>query len=375
MPPASEDPRPGWNKTDREIENYNHLTAHLARRESTWRARPFHLEFALHERCNLRCPSCPQSLGPEHESGVDPRDMSREQAGRILDELLPHASLLTPSAGSEPLLGDFEFLVEKCREHGVLLNLITNGTLLTEERLHGCVDLLARLQLSIDSHRAEVFQELRWPAQLARVEENARRAAALCAERGVPCWFTLVLSRKNMDELAGYIVWAAALGASRVHVLELLPLTPAYEDLKVDFDAALRERLDAAVIAAEEAKIDLAFELPGSFQALHRFRPPQMRMHGADVLRLFHDHLFLQHPGFCPQAATYLRIDPAGNVYPCCRSGKALWMGNVLERSFDAIWNDAPFRALREELFEGQPNATCAPCPVRTSYATKVGAP
>ncbi len=168
MPTPDSDPRASWTKTDREIENYNRLAAHLARGETHWGARPFHLEFALHERCNLRCPSCPQSLGPEHVDGVDPRDLDRARAGKILDEILPVASLLTPSAGSEPLLGDFEFLVAKCREHGTLLNLITNGTLLTEERLALCVDQLSRLQISIDSHRPEVFAELRRPATSRR---------------------------------------------------------------------------------------------------------------------------------------------------------------------------------------------------------------
>ena len=49
MPSEPEDPRARWTKADREIANYNQLAAHLARGEATWRARPFHLEFALHE--------------------------------------------------------------------------------------------------------------------------------------------------------------------------------------------------------------------------------------------------------------------------------------------------------------------------------------
>ncbi|MBK9386783.1 MAG: radical SAM protein [Planctomycetes bacterium] len=369
MPTPDSDPRASWTKTDREIENYNRLAAHLARGEAVWGARPFHLEFALHERCNLRCPSCPQSLGPEHVDGVDPRDLDRARAGKILDAILPVASLLTPSAGSEPLLGDFEFLVAKCREHGTLLNLITNGTLLSEERLALCVDQLSRLQISIDSHRPEVFAELRRPAKLERVAANARLAARQCAQRNIPFWFTLVLSQKNQGELADYVAWAAEMGASRVHVLELLPLTPAYEALRVPFDEELREKLAAAVEVARARAIDLSFELPGDLQALHLFGAPRLRLVGGDVLRLFHDHLFLEHPRFCSQAASYLRVDPAGNVYPCCRSGKALWMGNLLQQSFEEIWNGASFRALREELFADRPNPTCAPCPVRTSYA------
>ena len=43
--------------------------------------------------------------------------MPKEKAAEILDELLPRASVLTPSDISEPLLNNIKLLVEKCREH------------------------------------------------------------------------------------------------------------------------------------------------------------------------------------------------------------------------------------------------------------------
>lgn len=348
-------------KTDCEIENFLHLGRHLALRELDWISRPLHVEFSLNHRCNLRCITCPQSV----PGMMSMHEMSRVDASRILDEVLPQASLITPSAGSEPLLGDLEFVVRKAREHQVLVHLISNGTLLSPERFEEFADHVWRVDFSVDSHDAKTFEDLRPPARFAQVAAHVRGTVAAAHARGIPTVFVLVLSERNVDTLPEYVRWVASIGGRAVRILELLDNTPACADLQVlahRTPEELQSVLHETAVVAEQECVDLEVSLPAPFGFVRLHREPIVRLNGADILGMFQRHLFGQYPRFCDQAATYLRIDPRGNVYPCCRSGRELWMGNLLESSFDTIWNGPSYRKLRLEHHHGQLNPTCSAC-------------
>ena len=112
-----------------ELESQFDRVRDLATESEVWMSRPAWLEFAPNNLCNLRCIMCGQSEEWPLEL------MPKQKALDLLDQVLPGASLFTPSAISEPMLSDIRTMVQKCREHDVYLDFTSNATVLNGERL------------------------------------------------------------------------------------------------------------------------------------------------------------------------------------------------------------------------------------------------
>jgi len=65
--------------------------------------------------------------------------MAKDKAIAVLDEVLPTASLITPTAISEPMLGNIRLIADKCREHDTYMNFNSNATVLNGQRRGGDV--------------------------------------------------------------------------------------------------------------------------------------------------------------------------------------------------------------------------------------------
>lgn len=61
-------------------------------------------------------------------------------------------------------------------------------------------------------------------------------------------------------------------------------------------------------------------------------------------------------------AATYVKIDPDGFVYPCCVGDRRLKMGNINRNSFAEIWNGRSYQKLRKSMFTGRYFRVCKSC-------------
>jgi radical SAM protein with 4Fe4S-binding SPASM domain len=69
-------------------------------------------------------------------------------------------------------------------------------------------------------------------------------------------------------------------------------------------------------------------------------------------------------PTECRQLWDSFFINSNGDVFPCCRICKHKWnVGNILEQSFDAIWNGGRMQALRRYVADPD-----APAPEFENY-------
>jgi len=75
----------------------------------------------------------------------------------------------------------------------------------------------------------------------------------------------------------------------------------------------------------------------------------------------------------CLRPWTTAYVTANGNCLPCCISPfattdyESLKMGNLFERPFVEIWNDARYRAWRAKLLSEKPPVTCQGCGVHWS--------
>ena len=73
-------------------------------------------------------------------------------------------------------------------------------------------------------------------------------------------------------------------------------------------------------------------------------------------------HVQERYPRFCAMSSIYLKIEPNGDVYPCCVAPPELKMGNVNQASVEEIWNGKEYRNFRARMFAGDYPEACLGC-------------
>jgi radical SAM protein with 4Fe4S-binding SPASM domain len=363
------------SKIVRELRNYYATIADLAGGGDTWSSRPGWLEFAPNNVCNLRCIICAQA------DGLPLEVMPKDDAVKLLDGILPHMTLWAPSALSEPMLANIKLVVAKCREHEVYLNMHSNCTLLDGAKFAEMADRVHKLWISFDSCDKPVLEALRAGADFDRVVANMREVLAVATERRVPVGFVAVLVRDNCARLDALVDFLADVGGVAAHCeLRLQPMLDNAarckdQDVHAAFSQAeIEANLDRACERARARGLGFRAEFAPPY---HRLVPVEPITRGitADVMTVMLDEIRERFPHFCSMASNYVKIEPNGKVFPCCRGPKELEMGNVLEQPFEEIWNGERYRAFRRRMQARDYPDVCRTCDVLTANPHFPGVP
>ena len=96
-------------------------------------------------------------------------------------------------------------------------------------------------------------------------------------------------------------------------------------------------------------------------------RAPMSRQITPEVLSIMLDEVRERFPHFCSMSTNYVKIEPSGDVFPCCRGPRELLMGNVNEQSMAEIWNGERYREFRRRMNEKDYPDVCRGCDVLTA--------
>ena len=350
-------------KIAREIDNYFRMVHDVAVGHEVWTSSPGWVEYTTNNACNLRCVMCGVSDGQPLQK------MSDEDATQLLDDILPNASVITPQANSEPLLANMDLLVAKCREHDVWMNLITNATIMNGEYARKIVDRLFKLSISMDSHIPEVYEAIRGRAKFDIVDKHIREIVPVLAEHRIHMAFNLVLMADNVSHLDGFVEYVADVGGAaipaEVHVQPMEDNASGCAGRHIHEHYTreqIEEFLDRAVERAQALGIVLVVDMAEPFRRNVTPQTPAIRGITPDLLARSIQTLRAQSPHFCSMVASYMKIEPNGNVYPCCHAPRELLMGNVHERSPEEIWNGEEYRELRRRMHARDYPAACVGC-------------
>jgi radical SAM protein with 4Fe4S-binding SPASM domain len=289
-------------------------------------------ELALTYRCNLACSFCYAgcSRGGLPAGWDEARVLDPDGFRRVLDVI--HRDARCPSVsftGGEPTLSpDLEALVAHAHGLGMKTNLISNGWLLSQERVRTLVAAgLDSAQLSLEgpsaaSHdalvgRAGAFERL-WAGL-----ENLRAA-------GIRVHTNTTISRGNLDGLEGIVDLVAQRGLDRLTMNMVIPCGTA-----ADPGAQLAYgEMGPVVLALRDraAALGLRF-IWYSPLPLCLFETPA---HG------------LGSPG-CAAADGLLHVNPAGQVLPCSSFRHHESLGSILEQPFAALWETTSARWFRSK--------------------------
>ncbi len=292
---------------------------------------PICLTWELTYGCNLACVHCLSSSGRR-----DPRELTREEARHVIDELHDLQVFYVNIGGGEPMLRpDFFDLIGYAVQRGVGVKFSTNGTMLTR----AAADTLAGMdyidvQVSIDGADAATNDAIRGHGSYAA----ARRAMDNLVAAGFgPFKISIVVTRHNISQLDDFEHLAESYGAQ----LRVTRLRPSGRG--ADTWAELHP-------TQEQQRV------------LHRWlldRPSVLTGDSFFHLSALGEPL----PGLnlCGAGRVVCLIDPIGDVYACpfvlheqFRAGSVRSAGG-----FAGVWRESPlFVSLREPGSAG----ACSSC-------------
>lgn len=293
--------------------------------------RPILAELAVTDRCNIRCRFCYGSCRCGTVSG------SRETTGeldtrgfkRIIDIIRDDAGVPSISfTGGEPTLRkDLPALIRyAARKHGMRVNLITNGTLITDTRARTFKkNGLASAQVSIESPDPAIHDELtRVPGSHARSVAGVKALQAA----DILVHFHATICSENAESLAQMPAFAKSLGIDRFSLNMLIPVGRGQDD-----ELAVRYREMPKILApimanATREAINFMWYAP---TPLCLFNPVARQMGNKS----------------CAACEGLLAIDPRGNILPCSSWSEPV--GSLLTSDFESIWFGARAQWLRHK--------------------------
>ena len=317
------------------------MTSDLNSFESRPLPRSFVIE--LTKRCNNHCLYCYMAAGPLSQNSDPGRTGEMNTAGvtgiitRLCDEAPVESIALS---GGEPLLReDLPEILTFIRKKGASPVVITNGTLLTREKIATMASDVT-YEITLLSHRREVHDRLAgrrgaWSAVVEAMANVRQLKGDFVA--------VFVATKLNYMDAAKTAELAIALGASGLmyNRINLGARNVRHADRLLPTPDMIRQNLDTL------EELGSRYRLPVAVSVV--IEPCVV-----DVRKYKHLHF-----GWCPLAGegSYFTVDPSGDVRICNHSPAIL--GNLIRDRFTDIYRHHPYvRSFRETW-----PAECQACP------------
>lgn len=305
----------------------------------------FFVQCHLTERCNLHCSHCYQTGGRTDELTLDEiRSMLVEITDMLRDWSLEYglefASSLNVTGGEPFLRRDLFQILEEMRTGGFAVYLLTNGTLIDEEKAAHLAALEVKgVQVSLEGPE-EIHDSIRGKGSFSA----SCRGITCLVEAGLNVTLNATLSEINIDRFREMIAISSSLGAQRLGFSRLVP-------------SGRGERLINRMIEPQRVKeiYETIFSLPTDGIEI---------VTGDPVASQMRDGIGIEDcgaiaTGGCAAGISGLTILPDGTVVPCRRL--PLPLGNVRTDSLREIWaNSDILGQLRDR---GKYPGKCGKCP------------
>jgi MoaA/NifB/PqqE/SkfB family radical SAM enzyme len=324
-------------------------------------------------QCNLNCRTCMRNVWDEV-----PGQMSERIFQRILEGISAHDPVPSVFFGGygEPLVHPrICDMVEQAHRTGAVVELITNGILLSDQMTRRLMDAgLNRLWVSLDGATAESYADVRLGAALPEVIANLRHLKQLRGSMSADTprlGIAFVAMKRNIADLPELVRLGKSLGADQFSISNVLPHTPELRDeilyQRSFYEGDFTPTEWAPLIALP--RIDINALTVESLLSVLKSR------HLLSLSRQEIDTGTNTCP-FVEKASLSVRWD--GAVSPCLallhthesylgehvRKSNACAFGSLEEHTLDAIWNDSAYKDLRERLleFDFSPCTYCNSC-------------
>jgi len=327
------------------------------------------INIGVSDRCNQRCLMCSEHSLYCADGGrrmaaddvLDERDFGLMDAHTYHDLLRDLLSLGTKEIElcglGEPLLHPrlFDFL-RQAKQAGLRVRLVTNASLLDEEKAHELVALsLDEIHVSLNAASPETYAAIHGvgPSVFERVLDalhaisEARREAN--SSRPV-IEASFVVQAANCREP---LPWAHTVAAASADIITFSALGAAPPSAPVQLSPEHLAEAKQNVAAAVEWAKTRGLQVRGTFGAL------------AESGTSFSADLYAHLP--CYIGYIFALVTASGRIHPCCACDRVV--GNLTEGGFAHAWRAQTYRTFREEALDlpnrlpALPGCSCMSCP------------
>lgn len=301
-------------------------------------------------RCNLRCRHC----GSDCKMVAQTPDMPAEDFLRVIDSLTPHVDphrVMIIISGGEPLMrDDLEAVGTALMERGYPWGIVTNGMLLTEERLRGLIAAGMRsAAVSLDG----LADDHCWMRGHDLSFDRATRAIRLLARTEGLAWDVLTcVNRRNIDSLPAIRDLVVSLGIRRWRLTAVFPSGRAREDEEMQLTNAQFRHLLDFIRETRRSPLASDFALTGGQQGLDCTYACEGFLgsyEGEVRSRLYHCHAGV--------SVASVLID--GTISGCTSIRGKYGQGNIYRDDLWDVWQNG-FEAFRNRAW--MRHGACADC-------------
>jgi MoaA/NifB/PqqE/SkfB family radical SAM enzyme len=327
------------------------------------------VNIGVSDRCNHRCimcsehsPYCAEGTRRMAADGVlAERDfgvMDQETYAALIADLSEMGCEGVELCGlGEPLLHPklFDFL-RQAKEAGLWVRLVTNASLLDEERARELVALgLNELHVSVNAGTAETYAKVHGVAEsgFGRVLDAIRAVLRARDQAGSSTPVVETSFVVQADNYTEPVTWVQAVSEAGADIATFSALGAAPLEAPVQLTDEQLEAAKRYVAEAVELAQSKGLEVRGTFGAL------------AESGTAFSMDIYADMP--CYIGHIFALVTADGRIHPCCACERVV--GDVKEGGFAAAWRAETYRQFREECLD-LPNrllalegCSCMSCP------------
>ena len=297
--------------------------------------------------CNLRCKHCLSDSGKP-----SPNELNTEEAKGLIDTLAEMKVFTINFSGGEPLVRpDIFELLEYASEKSMAMDLLTNGSLITEDTLGSLENTnIFHVQVSLDGLK-RTHDDFRG---LNGSYDRAVRAIQLLKGANFGVSVSTAVTKQNIDEVPEIVDLAIELGAHHYKTTLFMPAGRGRENAKDLIMGPLDARRFVAML--NEKKEEVGDKISITSEELYPWLSGSSQngtpgaFEGKDNSRIG-----------CTAGNSSLYITPDGKIAPCPFLRDFI-AGDARKQSVPEIWDGAPtfdiFRNIKRSDLKGK----CGEC-------------
>lgn len=333
------------------------LLEDFAQRRCALRGFPVSVHLATDPTCNLRCPMCWQRSAKLAGSGLHPI-IEEKHFITFARQVFPTAFSLELNISGEPLMSHLVDLeIALAEEYGVKILLTTNGLLLDahKKRLATLMRNVQGITFSFDSPDKKTYSALRVGSDFDHVVANMRlfqrRRKRLSLKQRPGFSISMVLMQRNFRQLSEMVHFTKQIGADRLIVHAMTVFTKPMEKQAIDYNASsiMRESKKAQALAL---RLGLSLVYPAA-----------LRNANVSVEKGNDRRQSVSRVVDMPCKFLWFRVylNALAQIVTCCSPSHPI-MGSLKEHSFEKIWNNSAYQAMRKGFIDKNLTSVCKAC-------------
>ena len=265
------------------------------------------VQLSISSKCNLHCKYCYATDRQEGEHA----SLSYEEYEKLVDDLVAYAGspLSFTLTGGEPLLNKDVFRIARyIRSKGCNVDILTNGTLVSESNIQELSESFDGVSVSIDGKDASSHDRFRGSGSYAKTE----RCIELLQQNDIPYRLSMTVNRLNIGDVESM---AQKYGSH----MNFAPLFPAGSANNSDVDMSIsgKEYFDCLKKASGVNPLSYCESTLQSSQTCRRCK--------------------------CAIGGSEISISPTGDVYPCqLLHYPEFLIGNIHDVSISDLLSSSP---------------------------------